>query len=699
MPPSPNPTTLVGPLSNTLAGISASQAVYLGPNTTVSNDYKAGLTTALPLKTTNVFTSQKGLNINSNSNGSSALTIDENGNMKTAGQVLATGSITSANSLYVSGTASAGQYSFSVSDTGLTTIQDDLVVGSKFKVTKSDGSLSMDGSANILGELKVGGSSSLAGTVTVGNNAVILGNTGTISAINDVTIGNNALVFHATSGNAELKGSLNVNSSQLFVDASNNMMEVHCPLNVSGSVNVASGNFTVDSATGNVVSLGSLSVAKDVSIGGSHVTINSTTGKINTIGSLDIGSGSILLDASDNSIFAKGDLKIGSSASSAVFSVDHTAGFAKTSYNAYVPSASASDVDSHYNGLGQLVQADDVTLATVDFTSPTSTYLTTQSYVDQAVFKQTARINSILGVDSSVLNSFNNVYGIVKAIEGSTTAGESLTTLANNYGAINTTVSDLAGNARNTVLINASPAVWADECAPLPMPKALTTYSSVDGWYFKNLTGSSNGNAKANWYLPSITGLKVSDIVNLYINILVVSKTSLPFITVYTKPTGTNDYFPGFAHACINYTFNGASLTNNTFCSLYTGSTIPQNNDLHTSLKSSSMNVRDGTNRSTPASSLSPYVSGSDEVMCFVLNTDSGSSVNNVEFVLNSFNIQRNSLSDPKEARGITQYLFQNTSAATNYMFNSMFQKNSDFSEISSKNKTQLAAYNALYGM
>jgi hypothetical protein len=686
--PSPNPTTIIGPQTNTLAGISTSQSLYLGPNTTLSNDYKTGLTTVLPLKTDNVFTSQKGLNINSSaSSGSSALTIDENGNMKTIGQVSATGSITSANSLYVSGTASAGNYNFSVSDTGLTTIQDNLVVGSHYTVTKSSGSLAMDGT------LSVGGASSLAGTVTVGNNAVVLGNSGTISAINDVTIGNSAVVLHASSGNAELNGSLNVNSSQLLVDSVNSLVDINCPLNVSGDVNVGSGNFTVESSTGNVVSLGTLSVSNNVSIGGSNVTINSSSGEIDTIGSLNIGSGSIVLDSNDKSIFAQGDLNIGSSLSESVFTVNHTTGFARSSFNAYVPSASASDVDSHINGQGQLVQADDVTPAIVDFTSPTSNYLTTQSYVDQAIFKQTARINSILGVDSSVLNSFNNVYGIVKAIEGSTTASESLTTIANNYGAINTTVSDLAGNALNSVLMNASPAIWADECAPLPIPTSLSTNAMLDGWYFKNLLASS----KVNWYLPASSGLTVSDIVNLYANILVVNKTSLPFITIYTKPTGTNDYYPGFANARINYVFNGASLTNNNFYSLYIGANAPENNNQITPMKYTSLEVTNATNRSNPASSLSSIVSPSDQVLCFAINSDSGAAQNNVEFVLNSFNIQRNSLSDPKGAKGTTQYLFQNSAVATNYMFNTLFQKNNDFSAITNKNKNQLAAYNAIY--
>jgi hypothetical protein len=78
-----------------------------------------------------------------------------------------------------------------------------------------------------------------------------------------------------------------------------------------------------------------------------------------------------------------------------------------------------------------------------------------------------------------------------------------------------------------------------------------------------------------------------------------------------------------------------------------------------------------------------------DEILCFCINTNSGAAVGNVEFILNSFNIQ--------QTTGTTQMLFQNSSVASLYMYNTLYQKNPDFSAMTPKNKTYLSNYIAAY--
>lgn len=685
MSPNPNTTTVIGAQTNAAASISSAQHVYLGPNTTVMNNYKDGLTTSLPLTTTNVLTSQVGLNINSKG-GSSSLTINNAGDINTSGIISAAGSMTSGKALYVTGTAVSG-YNFAVSDSGLTTIQDNLIIGTDadFIVNKTEGSLKMKGKADIGGALHVSGESAMDGTVNVGKGNVILGNTGTISAAGNVTIGGDKVVFSATSGDTELKGSLKVGAG----------------LSVGSDLNVGSGKFVVTASSGDVSAMGALAVDKNVSIGGTHAVIHADTGAMDMAGSLNIGDGKIVLKSSDSSIFAKGPLAIGSSSSAPMFSVDASTGFAKTVFTEYKPSPSVSDTLTHMDDDNKLKAYDtsgnEITVDSGDFTSSTSSYLTTQKYVDQTVFNQTVRINAILGADNSVLKSFNNVYGIVKAIEGSTTAAEALTTTASNFNKINTSVSSLAGSAMNSVAINASPNVWADACAPLPIPKTITYYT-LDGWYFKNLTASS----KINWYFPAPPGLTMATLSNLYMNLTffnsAMTNNDAPWISVFTAATGTNDYWLT-AHAQIQYLYSSnAPFTTGKNYTVHIGDKAPLNNNNNTSVKHTTVRTL-AKGSSTMADNYNPsYVSASDKIAFFAIQSSSSASLGRLEFILNSFCVEQNSLEGPK---GTTQFLLSNSSVATNYMYNTLFQKNSDFSSVdlpgTAVNATQLAAYNAIY--
>lgn len=697
---SPNPTT-ISPLQNGSGVIiNSSPNLYLGPNTSVENNTTKGLLTSLPLTTQNVLTSQAGLNINS-SGSSSTLTIDSAGNVITAGTITSTGSITSSGSVTATGSLNSsslnvGGTNFTVSNTGKTTMLDDLVVGSHFTVTKSSGAVNSDGNVTVGGTVYANGTVTIGGTQSSPN--LTLGNDGHITASNDVTIGNSAVVFHAGTGNADIKGSLNVHSNQLLVDSVNSLVAINCATNIAGDVNVNSGKFTVDHSTGDLVSAGTLNVANNVSVGGSNVVITASSGKIATTGDVNVASDKVILGSSDGSISAIGNLKLGSDLTHPTFSINSSTGVAQTNldYSSYVPpSASTNTTTTSVSG------------AAPDFTSSTSQYLATQTYVDKQLWNQTVRINTILGHDSTVLDSFNNVYGIVKAIEGSTTASESLTTIASNYGAINTTVSELAGNALNSVLINCSSAVWADECAPLPIPQSITGYpgfNGLDGWYFENVVTSS----KVNWYLPSNNVMTMADVINIYLNVFIASNASLPIISIFTKPKGTghNDIYPGFANARVHYVFNASDATStNKMYSMYIGADAPENNYGITSIQSKNTVTANRTNSSNPdyGNVLSgtnydtTIISPSDVIQCFAIQTDSGADKNSVKLVLNSFNIQQNSLSGAKGSKGTTQMLFQNSSVATNYMFNTFFQKNSDFSLMNTKNKNQFAAYNELY--
>ena len=89
-----------------------------------------------------------------------------------------------------------------------------------------------------------------------------------------------------------------------------------------------------------------------------------------------------------------------------------------------------------------------------------------------------------------------------------------------------------------------------------PSATIVNTYQYY-GWAFVNAVALR----KIDWYFPPSRAMLVSDILGLYMNFFNVTTTdpqSLPFISVYTKPTGSGDAIPGFAHSVMTYsTYQG----------------------------------------------------------------------------------------------------------------------------------------------
>ena len=243
-----------------------------------------------------------------------------------------------------------------------------------------------------------------------------------------------------------------------------------------------------------------------------------------------------------------------------------------------------------------------------------------------------------------------------------------------------TSVSDVVAQAYNTVLVNCTPAVWMDECGPVPIPSSITLQTIEDGWYFKNYV---LGN-KINWRVP-INGadMTVGDIKNLYMNIFAASNVNLPFITVYTAPKGNADDYAVWAGARINYYFNASSPAqdaNKSYC-LYT-SKAPMNVYGKTTLSPSSVlttNKLNGALQDTSSTTYSSAVSSADKVIGIVIQSASTSLANQTNFVLNSLNVCLKT--------GTTNFAFSNAGVTSNYLFNYFFTKNVDFSAFPSPAK------------
>jgi hypothetical protein len=101
---------------------------------------------------------------------------------------------------------------------------------------------------------------------------------------------------------------------------------------------------------------------------------------------------------------------------------------------------------------------------------------------------------------------------------------------------------------------------------PAQPSAALIASSQYYGWYFKNAVALR----KIDWFFAPDYAMTVSEVKGLYMNYFNVAATSnedLPFISIYTKPTGSGDVIPGFAHSVCTFVAAFTPTINTAWCS------------------------------------------------------------------------------------------------------------------------------------
>jgi len=200
------------------------------------------------------------------------------------------------------------------------------------------------------------------------------------------------------------------------------------------------------------------------------------------------------------------------------------------------------------------------------------------------------------------------------------------TAVASNTTNINT----LKIKQTNLINVYSSPAIYADGAPPTPVPSITSNTYAQFGWYFKNLTVG----LKINWYMPPATGMIVSDILGLYMRYFNCSTTSngnSPFIVVYTKPTGSGDAIPTFAHSVMVYIINTTPVVNTSYTMFMNASGTCPNpsayaSNIQTMIQSPVNNPR------------GPYAP-TESVLAFVIGSNSSSAVNSVDFIAQKFGV------------------------------------------------------------
>jgi hypothetical protein len=190
-------------------------------------------------------------------------------------------------------------------------------------------------------------------------------------------------------------------------------------------------------------------------------------------------------------------------------------------------------------------------------------------------------------------------------------------------------------NQVTPTLIYSSPAIYADGQQPATSLTIRNTYG-YSGWYYKNVPPNTAPTNKINWYYPPCNPntTLVSDLKGVSISFFNGNTTSNDdtlYITIYTRPTGSGDYAPGFFHSANTYVFDQAITptinTNYQGVCIINKNLVPFNYETQIQYEPSVVNNPKGTYAQT------------DKILAVVIGTNSASATNSVELVVNKLNL------------------------------------------------------------
>jgi hypothetical protein len=180
----------------------------------------------------------------------------------------------------------------------------------------------------------------------------------------------------------------------------------------------------------------------------------------------------------------------------------------------------------------------------------------------------------------------------------------------------------------NLIYQFSSPAIYADGQPPSSTPTSIINSYAINAWYFKNTVAGQ----KINWYMPTTSGLKVQDILGLYLRLFNVSTTSSDnalFLTVYTTPDAGPNY--SWYKSRMVYVITATTTINTlyTFFANASGS-CPNPSSYATTLLSMTPSTV-----SNPRGTYGP----TESIMFFSIGSNSASAVNSVEVVVQKFGV------------------------------------------------------------
>lgn len=251
-----------------------------------------------------------------------------------------------------------------------------------------------------------------------------------------------------------------------------------------------------------------------------------------------------------------------------------------------------------------------------------------------------------INLTQSVLTTTSLDINVVNTIQKSVLTSEELTItdLSSNVSVLSPTDLTFNGNSIfdefdelriktiSSSLQFPSSAITADGRPPIaPTNVIINTYAFSPSWYFINSFNS--GVNKINWYIGPNIGMTVADVLGLYMNIFNPSMTSndlCPFITIYTA----NDSVPpvNWYKSRRTYIFNqSVTPVINTRYLMFSNVSSTCPTPLHYGSVLNNMEI--STFNSVGA------FAPTEVILAFAIGTNSGATINTVEFAINKFGI------------------------------------------------------------
>ena len=258
----------------------------------------------------------------------------------------------------------------------------------------------------------------------------------------------------------------------------------------------------------------------------------------------------------------------------------------------------------------------------------TSNVTNSQLSASDLTFGGTSLVTTVATNSSNIATNTSNIATNTSNIATNTsniaTNTSNIATNTSNIATNTTDINLLEVKQTNSLQVYSSPAIYADGRPMLPVPSASSNTYAQFGWYFKNSTAGW----KINWYMPPATGMKVSDILGLYMryfNCATTSNDNSPFLTVYTVPTGSGDFAPGFFHSSMTYIINTTPVANKSYTMFMNASgTCPTPSSYASNIQ---------TMIQSPVNNPRGVYAPTESILAFVIGTNSASAVNSVEFI------------------------------------------------------------------
>jgi len=209
---------------------------------------------------------------------------------------------------------------------------------------------------------------------------------------------------------------------------------------------------------------------------------------------------------------------------------------------------------------------------------------------------------------------------------------------AANLASINTTITTLSNDVFKSAHVALSASVVPDEAPPSPMPSSIKNALLEDGWYFKN-TGPDTSQRKINWYLPApsnATGVATMEsLAEIDLAVYLASKTSTPFVTVYTKTKPGGDNQASWYHSKRTYVLLNSGLTSGNEKNYLFRARLSSGNAVGTQPGRKAVDLEIENFTTSIGSDATPQ----DEILAISVGTNSAAAAGNVEFVLSSVKV------------------------------------------------------------